>query len=189
MSGFAVMAVLLGALAACGNVPGAPGPEPRKTVPEVISPLPTSPAPDQLTGFRTPEGGISSPPKPVCEGGPLGCRLYKSTGGRDVTGELAWLKSDPLEVSTYYINGTWNVGVKTPCNGLGVETKVDGDRWVTGDIGMTLKACMGPEGKYEDWTIKFFEDPVTWKLHGATLVLQNSHGTVELKDVGRVPHM
>jgi META domain len=194
LAAYAVMVLLLGTLAACGNAPGAPAPEPRKTDPELISSLPTSPAPDQpapdqTAGSQTPDGSKTEGPKPVCEGGPLGCRRYKSTGGRDATGELAWLKSKPLEISMVYVNDTWTVGVKTPCNHLGVEVKVQGERWIHVNTIMTAMGCPSLEGSYEDWTIKLFKQPVTWKLNGTTLVLHNSHGTVEFRDAGPIPYM
>ncbi|WP_171906544.1 META domain-containing protein [Arthrobacter sp. SW1] len=134
-------------------------------------------------------GSKTDGPKPVCEGGPLGCRLYRSTGGRDATGELAWLKEVPLEVTTYFVNGTWNVGVKTPCNGMGVEIELEGTRWIPSEIAQTLMLCEGPRGERENWASDLFKAPVTWKLDGAKLTLKNSHGTVEFKDAGAAPHM
>ncbi|WP_162943721.1 META domain-containing protein [Arthrobacter celericrescens] len=99
------------------------------------------------------------------------------------------MTSKPLEVSMVYVNDTWTVGVKTPCNSLGVEVKVQGDRWIPGQIIMTAMACLGPESSYENWTHKLFSQPVTWKLDGTALVLRNGHGTVELKDAGPIRHM
>ncbi len=172
-NGFSRLTVLIlvfMALAGCGNAPGAPPPE------ESLS----------SSAAGTPTGPV---PGPVCEGGPLGCRLYRSTGGRDATGDLAWLKSEPLEVSMVFVNGTWTVGVKTPCNNLGVEVKVDGNRWLPGRIIATAMGCPATEGGYENWTHELFKQPVTWTLDGPTLLLRNSHGTVELTDSGPLTHM
>jgi len=88
-----------------------------------------------------------------------------------------------------FVNGTWTVGVKTPCNSLGVEVEVQGERWLPGRIVATAMACPGPESGYENWTRELFTEPVTWTLDGTTLVLRNGHGTVELKDAGPLTHM
>lgn len=155
-----------------------------------LAPTPdVTPAPD-VTASRPgpPENALppgSSPPVEIrCEDGPLGCRIYRSVSGRDATGELGWLAEQPLEVSMAYMNQTWTVGVKTPCNHLGVEVEVQDDTWVPGTTISTLMGCLGPEGSYEHWTRRLFEEPVTWTLDGTSLVLQNSHGTVELQDAG-----
>lgn len=179
-----LLVALSGTVAACGNAPGAPDPGGRGTTsPTQMSPTAPDEAPSAIPTRTTPVPG------PVCKGSPLGCRIYRSTGGRDGTGELAWLKSMPLEVSMYYVNETWTVGVKTPCNGLGVEVKTEAGKWIPGNIIATAMGCPGPESGYENWTHELFKQPVTWKLDGTKLVLHNSHGTVELRDAGPNPHM
>ncbi|WP_442784841.1 META domain-containing protein [Arthrobacter sp. CG_A4] len=128
-------------------------------------------------------------PLPFCEGGPFGCRSYQSVGGRDSSGELAWLQSQPLVVSTVFVNGTWTVGVKTPCNGLGVEVDLQGDQLIPGEIIATAVGCLGPESGYEAWTHELFRLAVTWTRDGQSLVLRNSHGTVEFRDSGPNPNL
>ncbi|WP_426302559.1 META domain-containing protein [Arthrobacter sp. R-11] len=88
-----------------------------------------------------------------------------------------------------FVNGTWTVGVKTPCNSLGVEVKVEEGRWIPGDIISTAMACPGPDSSYENWTHELFKQPVIWRLDGETLVLRKGHGTVELTDAGPLRHM
>ncbi|WP_426998614.1 META domain-containing protein [Pseudarthrobacter sp. N5] len=128
-------------------------------------------------------------PTPTCEGGPFGCQAYTSVSGRDSSGELAWLKDQPLVVSSVFVNGTWTVGVKTPCNGLGVEVDVRGDQLIPGSIVSSAMACPGPESGYENWTHGLFKKAVTWTLDGQSLVLQNSYGTVVLVDSGPNPNL
>lgn len=150
-------------------------------------------APD-FTASRMPDPPADVPPPPVssppveirCEDGPLGCRIYRSVAGQDASGELGWMVEQPLEVSMVYVNETWTVGVKAPCNHLGVEVELQDGTWVPGSVTATAMGCLGPESGYEHWTHQLFEEPVTWTLDGTSLVLQNSHGTVELQDAGLV---
>ncbi|WP_427133262.1 META domain-containing protein [Pseudarthrobacter sp. S9] len=121
---------------------------------------------------------------PVCAGGPLDCRMYRSVSGRDATGELSWLKTQPLEVSSVFVNRTWTIGVKTPCNYLGVEVQVQGDRMIPGRTIATAMGCLGPESGYEAWVTELFSQPVIWRVDGRSLVLRNSHEAVEFEDAG-----
>ncbi|MBO1266523.1 META domain-containing protein [Arthrobacter cavernae] len=88
-----------------------------------------------------------------------------------------------------FVNGTWTVGVKTPCNHLGVEVEVNGGTWIPGRRISTAMACLGPESNYETWTHRLFEQPVTWSLEGNSLKLHNAHGSVEFQEAGPIPHM
>lgn len=40
-------------------------------------------------------------PEPFCEGGPLGCSTFTSVRGSDATGDVAWLGTQPLQISSY----------------------------------------------------------------------------------------
>lgn len=182
---------LAAVLGGCGGLPGAPSP--KDTAPSTspgessLPAAPDAPQDSQQPGTNLP---TTSPVQiPICEGGPLGCRSYSSVGGRDDSGELAWLQTQPLVVATVFVNGTWTVGVKTPCNYLGVEVDVQGEQLLTTNIIATAMACLGPESGYETWTHELFKQPVTWKMDGQSLVLQNSHGTVEFRDSGPNPNM
>lgn len=183
--------LLAAVLGGCGGLPGAPAP--KETAPSTspgASSLPVAPDAPQDSGRpATSQPTEPAMPPPVCEGGPFGCRTYQSVSGRDSSGELAWLQSQPLEVSTVFVNGTWTVGVKTPCNHLGIEVDVQGDQLLTTNIISTAMACLGPEGGYENWTHALFKQAVTWKLEGQSLVLQNAHGTVEFRDSGPNPNL
>lgn len=165
--------LMIMALGGCGGVPGADLGSPLQTAPE-----PTSDTESAMPDTRSPLPG------PGCEGGPFGCRTFTSTGGRDSSGELEWLHSDPLVVSSVFVNGTWTVGVKTPCNYLNVEVAVEGSQLIPGQKSSTAMACLGPAGGFESWTHKLFEQTVNWELTGESLLLRNGHGTVELKDSG-----
>jgi heat shock protein HslJ len=123
-------------------------------------------------------------PAPYCEGGPLGCRIYRSISGQDSSGELGWLNKQPLEVSNVFVNGTWTVGVKTPCNQLGVEVEVRAGQLVPGRTIATAMACLGPESGYEEWATQLFRQPLTLVLDGRSVVLRNGHGIVEFEDAG-----
>ncbi|WP_309106876.1 META domain-containing protein [Arthrobacter sp.] len=135
-----------------------------------------------------PAGTNTLHPQPSCQGGPFGCRTFTSVGGRDGSGELEWLKAQPLVVSSIFVNGSWTIGVGTPCNSLGVDVTVEGNQLIPGTIIATAMACQGPEGSYENWTQELFKQAVTWELAGESLVLRNSHATVELKDSGPNPY-
>ncbi|WP_427004326.1 META domain-containing protein [Pseudarthrobacter sp. H2] len=195
--------LLAAVLAGCGGMPGAPAPVPEpaptQKVPtqEVPSAIPDGPAnpggpsgpsaPDSPAGSPSPDS--SAPPTPVlpapyCEGGPLDCRVYRSVSGRDSSGELGWLNKQPLVVSSVFVNGTWTIGVKTPCNQLGVEVEVRAGQLIPGRTIATAMACLGPESGYEEWATQLFRQPVTLTRDGRDLVLRNSHGTVEFEDAG-----
>ncbi|WP_426979831.1 META domain-containing protein [Pseudarthrobacter sp. O4] len=160
---------------------------PGGSPPAVPGATPGSSAPDLTSGSRSPVVSASSTPGPqtrYCEGGPLGCRIYRSVGGRDGSGELDWLRTQPLEVSSVFVNGTWTIGVKTPCNHLGVEVDVRAGQLIPGRTISTAMGCLGPESGYEDWAMQLFRQPVDWELDGASLILRNGHGTVEFDDAG-----
>lgn len=189
-----VLPLLAAALAGCGGLPGAPAPAPpepgpvRKTPPAAPdgpgtrdsppAPPPDAPAP----GGSAPPA--EAPPAPYCEGGPLDCRIYRSIGGRDFSGELGWLSEQPLEVSNVFANGTWTIGVMTPCNDLGVEVEVRAGQLVPGRIIGTAKACPGAEAGYEEWVRELFSRAVRWERGGGSLAFSNDHGTVEFQDAG-----
>lgn len=165
--------MLAAVLAGCGGSPGAPGPPPASP-------------PDSPAGSSAPGG--SAPPKkapsaPYCEGSPLDCRIYRSTGGRDSSGELGWLGGQPLEVSDVFANGTWTIGVMTPCNELGVE--VEGRRTV--GPGPDYRDCQGlPRrgSRLRGMGAGVVQpDRQVGEDRGA-LVLSNDHGTVEFEDAG-----
>ncbi|WP_458113627.1 META domain-containing protein [Arthrobacter sp. R1-13] len=179
------------ALGGCGDLPGAPAVKPTVPVASTLSEPPVPP--DSLSEPGVPQetmpAGTTTPyPQPSCEGGPFGCRTFTSVGGRDGSGELEWLKAQPLAVSSIFVNGTWSIGVQTPCNSMGVDVTVKGNQLIPGDIVSTVMACQGPEGGYENWTHELFNQAVTWELTGESLVLRNSHGTVELKDSGPIAY-
>lgn len=139
--------------------------------------------------LETLTAGTPTPnPRPSCEGGPFGCSTFTSVSGRDGSGELEWLKAQPLVVSSVLVNGTWTIGVQTPCNSMGVNVAVEGNQLIPGEIISSAMACLGPESGYENWAHKFFSQAVTWELAGETLLLQNGHGAVELKDSGPSPY-
>lgn len=204
-----VAVALTVALGGCGDLPGAPAPKPTIPVAERASQIPLPPdsplEPGVPLGSAEPwksdppsdpgeplEPMPASPatpnPVPSCQGGPFGCRTFTSVGGRDGSGELEWLKAQPLEVSSIFVNDTWTIGVGTPCNSMGVSVTVQGNQLIPGDIVSTAMACQGPEGSYENWTHELFKQAVTWELVGESLVLRNGHGTVELKDSGPNPY-
>jgi heat shock protein HslJ len=161
------------AVGSCAGVPGA----------DQGSPLPA--APDSSFGTETAGPDTGSPiPGPSCEGGPFGCRTFTSTEGSDASGELEWLHSQPLVVSSTFVNGTWTVGVKTPCNHMSIEVSVEGNQLIPGQTISTAMACAEPAGGFESWTRELFEQTVKWELTGESLLLQNGHGTVVLKDSG-----
>jgi hypothetical protein len=185
--------VLAAVLGGCGGMPGAPATGPPEPVPTQKGPsaIPGGPsdpsAPDPAAGSPSPGGPASSTPvlpSPYCEGGPLDCRIYRSISGRDPSGELGWLNKQPLEVSSVFVNGTWTIGVKTPCNQLGVEVEMRAGQLIPGRTIATAMACLGPESGYEDWAAQLFRQPVTLTLDGRSLVLRNGHGTVEFEDAG-----
>jgi heat shock protein HslJ len=70
---------------------------------------------------------------------------------------------------------------------MGMNVTVKGNQLVPGDSISTAMACLGPESGYESWTQELFGQTMTWELTGESLVLQNSHGTVKLKDSGPDP--
>ena len=192
--------VLAAVLGGCGGLPGAPAPGPPEPVPTQKGPsaIPGGPsAPDSPAGSPSPgppSPGPPSPggpapstpglPSPYCEGGPLDCRIYRSVSGRDFSGELGWLNKQPLEVSSVFVNGTWTIGIKTPCNQLGVEVEVRAGQLIPGRIIATAMACLGPESGYEEWATQLFRQPVNLTRDGHGLVLRNGHGTVEFEDAG-----
>lgn len=190
--------LLAAVLGGCGDLPGAPAPGPPEPAPTQKGPsaIPGGPsgpsAPDAPTGSvpsGSPSPGGPAPstpvlPSPYCDGGPLDCRIYRSTSGRDSSGELGWLNEQPLEVSSVFVNGTWTIGVKTPCNQLGVEVEVRPGQLIPGRTIGTAMACLGPESGYEEWARQLFRRPLTVILDGRSLVLRNGHGTVEFLDVG-----
>jgi heat shock protein HslJ len=167
------------ALGGCGGAPPSSQGSPLQTAPAPVAP--ETEAPETGSAMRE---TLSPNPRPTCEGGPFGCRTFTSSGGRDASGELEWLHSQPLVVSSVFVNGTWTVGVKTPCNYLNIEVSVEGSQLIPGTSGSTAMACLGPESGFESWTHGLFEQAVTWELTGESLLLQNGHGTVELKDSG-----
>lgn len=197
------------ALGGCGDLPGAPARKPTLPVVVTASEVPVPPdsplEPGAPLGSAEPwKSGLPSepgdppatmPPAPAtpdpvpsCYGGPFGCRTFTSVGGRDGSGELEWLKAQPLVMSSIFANGTWTIGVGTPCNSMGVSVTVQGNQLIPGDIVSTAMACQGPEGSYENWTHELFKQTVIWELAGESLVLRNGHGTVELKDSGPNPY-
>jgi heat shock protein HslJ len=179
------------ALGGCGDLPGAPAAKPTVPVTVTASEIPVPPDTPSEPGVlpETLPAATNTPyPQPTCQGGPFGCRTFTSVGGRDGSGELEWLKAQPLVVSSFFTNGTWTIGVGTPCNSLGVDVTVEGNQLIPGNIIATAMACQGPEGSYENWTHELFKQSVTWELAGESLVLRNSHGTVELKDSGPNPY-
>ncbi|WP_461163482.1 META domain-containing protein [Arthrobacter sp. R4-81] len=179
------------ALGGCGDLPGAPAVKPTVPVASTLSepPVPLDSLSEPGVPQETMPAGTTTPyPQPSCQGGPLGCRAFTSVGGRDGTGELEWLKAQPLEVSSIFMNSTWTIAVKTPCNMMSVGVTVKGNLLIPGMTLLTQMACQGPEDSYENWTHELFKQAVTWELAGESLVLRNSHGTVELKDSGPIPY-
>ncbi|MET3921304.1 heat shock protein HslJ [Arthrobacter sp. UYEF20] len=65
-----------------------------------------------------------------------------------------------------------------------MEVDVRAGQLIPGRIISTAMACLGPEGGYEAWTTQLFGLPVAWEVDGRSLVLHNSHGTVEFEDAG-----
>ncbi|WP_419201728.1 hypothetical protein [Paenarthrobacter nitroguajacolicus] len=102
--------------------------------------------------------------------------------GRDASGDIAWLGTDPLKVSSGHTNGAWTLLIHTPCNHLEVAVSVQADMlrqlWRT----VTDRGCIGATASYQAWTEELFEQPVRWALDGDTLTLANSHATIELKE-------
>jgi len=121
-------------------------------------------------------------PETPCEGGPLGCAEFTSVRGTDVTGDVAWLGTDPLTVSSRHANGAWTLFVHTPCNYLQVAVSVQDDVLTQLWMMVTDHGCVAPTDNYQAWTEELFEQPVQWKLDGDTLTLKNSHATIELKE-------
>lgn len=187
--------LLVAVLGGCGGLPGAPAPSSPEPVPpgasqsEILGGASGPSSPDAPPGSGPPEGSATpthSLQTPYCEGGPLDCRIYRSVSGRDPSGELGWLKKQPLEVSSVFVNGTWTIGVKTPCNHLGVEVEVRAGQLIPGRIIATAMGCLGPEGGYEDWARQLFRQPVRWEKDGRSLIPRNGHGTVEFDDAGPI---
>ncbi|WP_159697957.1 META domain-containing protein [Arthrobacter sp. 18067] len=100
----------------------------------------------------------------------------------DATGDVAWLGTVSLRVSSRHANGEWTIFVRTPCNHLQVAVSVQDDVLSQLWMAATEKGCEEPTGSYQAYTEKLFEQPVQWKLDGDTLTLHNSHATVELKE-------
>ena len=125
---------------------------------------------------------ITQQPEPFCEGGPLGCSTFTSVHGSDADGDVAWLGTQPLQISSTHINGEWTLLVKTPCNVLNVEVSVQDDVWAMRSMAASAMGCRELEGSYEGWTVKLFEQPVQWNLDDGVLTLSNSHATIELKE-------
>ncbi len=117
-----------------------------------------------------------------CEGGPLGCSEFTSLRGTDATGDVAWLGTEPLEISSSQVNGGWILYVTTPCNWLQVTVSVGDDVLTPLWRVATDRGCEGSTASYQAWTEELFEQPVQWKLDGDTLTLKNSHATIELKE-------
>lgn len=137
---------------------------------------------------NTQQPGITQPPDPTrspetpCEGGPLGCSEFTSVRGTDARGDVAWLGTDPLRVSSRHANGEWTLFVHTPCNYLQVAVSVQDDVFTQLWMMVTDHGCVEPTDNYQAWTEELFEQPVQWKLDGDTLTLKNSHATIELKE-------
>ncbi|WP_310202463.1 META domain-containing protein [Paenarthrobacter nitroguajacolicus] len=121
-------------------------------------------------------------PETPCEGGPLGCAEYTTVRGTDATGNVAWLESEPLRVSSRHANGQWTLFVHTPCNHLQVAVSVQANVMTQLWMAATDRGCEGPTASYQAWTEKLFEQPVQWKLDGDVLTLRNSHATIEFKE-------
>ncbi|SEI72776.1 hypothetical protein SAMN04487917_102215 [Arthrobacter sp. yr096] len=133
------------------------------------------PAPSDITS------NTAQQPVMSC-GTPLGCSKFTSVRGSDAAGDVAWLGTHPLKVSSTRADGEWILNVGTPCNYLQVEVSVSGDILTPGWRTATDRGCEEPTGSYQAWTEKLFEQPVQWKLDGDTLILSNSHATIELKE-------
>lgn len=136
----------------------------------------------QQPGITQPPDPTRSPETPPCEGGPLGCSEFTSVRGTDATGDVAWLGTDPLRVSSRHANGVWTLFVHTPCNYLQVAVSVQDDVFTQLWMMVTDRGCVEPTDNYQAWTEELFEQPVQWKLDGDTLTLKNSHATIELKE-------
>lgn len=95
---------------------------------------------------------------------------------------MAWLGTQPLVVWSAHVNGSWTLTVQTPCNVLNVEVAVTETVLAPGRIIQSAMGCLGPEGGYESWTHKLFEQPVIWNLDGQSLTLSNAHATINLKE-------
>ncbi|MFJ5955521.1 META domain-containing protein [Paenarthrobacter sp. NPDC092416] len=126
--------------------------------------------------------GTTQQAEPSCESGPLGCSEFTSVRGSDAEGDVAWLGTEPLKVSSTHINGEWTMLVKTPCNVLNVAVSVQENVLTTRSMAVSAMGCSEPKGSYEAWTIKLFEKPVQWKRDGGMLTLSNAHATIELKE-------
>lgn len=113
---------------------------------------------------------------------PLGCSEFASVRGRDATGEVSWLGTHPLRVTSARFDGVWTLHVATPCNHLQVQVSVQDDVLTPGLVSVTDRGCEDPTGSYQAWTEKLFEQPVQWKLDGDTLTLRNAHATIDLKE-------
>ena len=125
---------------------------------------------------------MTQQPEPFCQGGPLGCSTFTSVRGSDATGDVAWLGTQPLRISSTHVNGAWTLLVKTPCNVLNVEVSVQEDVWATRSMAASAMGCRELEGSYEAWTVKLFEQPVQWNLDDGMLTLSNPHATIEFKE-------
>lgn len=136
----------------------------------------------------TQQPGTEQQPDPTqmpltpCEGGPLDCSEFTSVRGTDATGEVAWLGTDPLTVSSRKANGEWTLFVHTPCNYLQVAVSVQNDVLTQLWRMVSDRGCQEPTDDYQAWTEQLFEQPVQWKLDGDTLTLRNSHATIELRE-------
>ncbi|UKA51108.1 META domain-containing protein [Arthrobacter sp. FW305-123] len=114
---------------------------------------------------------------------PLGCSGFTSVRGSDAAGDVAWLGTDPLRVTSARFDGVWTLLINTPCNYLQVEVSAHDDVALTPGLrSVTDRGCEGPTASYQAWTEKLFDQPVQWTLDGDTLTLKNSHATIELKE-------
>lgn len=113
---------------------------------------------------------------------PLGCSGFTSVRGSDATGDVAWLGTEPLRVTSARFDGVWTLHVYMPCNYLQVEVSAHDDVLTPGARSVSDGGCDGLTASYQAWTEQLFEQPVQWKLDGGTLTLHNSHATIELKE-------
>lgn len=165
-------------LAGCGqavndsDVPAASGIQPGAGIqPGITQQSGATQQPDPTRGPETP-----------CKGGRLGCSEFRSVRGTDVNGDVAWLGTDQLMVSSRHANGAWTLFIHTPCNYLQVAVSVQGDVMTKLWMAVSDTGCGEPSESYQAWTERLFEQPVRWALDGDMLTLVNSHATIELKE-------
>jgi len=165
-------AVVLLFLSACGSTPTPSGQVPSS----VQSGTPSGTAPAEPPCTPVP-GGV---PKTIAD---FNCLNLVSIGGRDASGTLAWLATNPVTVKTSILGGRLTIGGQAACNYYGAPLTVTGTTLTVKADQMTSTAigCLGEASDREQWTYAFLAMPMNWVVKGQTLVLSNAKGEMILK--------